>query len=71
MLARNGLEVLAGSSGGFLMAKVQINYKSGQSVVVKCKQFTVRGHGTTFEWEDMEPRPLLLGANDIESVWEL
>lgn len=55
------------------MAKVQINYKSGISMVVKCDEFTIKrgGLGKSFEWENMSPRPLLIGIEDVESVWEL
>lgn len=56
------------------MASVQINYKSGQSVVVKCKDFTINSPGgsiTHLEWEDAKPRPLHIGIGEIESVWQL
>lgn len=39
------------------MSKIQINYKSGNSVVV--------------DLENMNPRPLFLGLADVESVWVL
>jgi hypothetical protein len=56
------------------MGKVQINYKSGQSVVVKCSSFKFvrKGSDMTVEWSnDAKPRPLLIGVDDIESIWEL
>lgn len=55
------------------MPKVQINYKSGISMVVRCDELTIeRGAlGKTFEWNNMSPRPLLMGIEDVESVWEL
>lgn len=51
--------------------RVQINYKSGTSLVFECDSFRIKGTGRSFEWENAVPRPLLLGADEIESVWEL
>ena len=53
------------------MATLQINYKSGQSIKVTVDHFAICGTGRRFEWENMKPKPLLLGAGDIESVWEM
>lgn len=56
-----------------LMATVQINYKSGQSVTLKCKTFAVTksSNGLSVEWENPDPHPLLIGVSEIESIWEL
>lgn len=50
---------------------VQFNYRSGQSVVVKCVDFRITNGGRTYEWEDMHPQPMKLSPEDIESVWVL
>lgn len=53
---------------------VQINYKSGQSIVAKAKKFSITDNtlgGRTYTWNGMNPDPLMIGADDIESVWEL
>lgn len=55
-------------------ARIQINYKSGLSVVAEVGHFSVKsGHGGSkaYEWRNMTPNPMQLGADDIESVWEL
>jgi hypothetical protein len=55
--------------------RVQINYKSGLSMVVEVQEFTVLRNKLngqkSYEWVDMSPDPLLLGVDDIESIWEL
>jgi hypothetical protein len=54
--------------------RVQINYKSGQSIVVKCKEFSCKYRGSTLvelKWEGINSNPLYIGIDDIESVWEL
>lgn len=52
--------------------RVQINYKSGQSMVIEVDNFTInKGPGLRAEWENATPRPLLLGVDEIESIWEL
>ena len=50
---------------------VQINYRSGQSMIVKCVDFRITDGGRTYEWEDMQPRPMQLNVDAIESVWLL
>jgi hypothetical protein len=55
-------------------ARVKINYKSGLSETIICDEFTVKTVGAeilSVEWVNPSPRPLHIGANDIESVWEL
>lgn len=54
--------------------KIQINYKSGISAKVSCDEFKIGYHNselTRYEGEGMKPRPLFIGMNDIESIWEL
>jgi hypothetical protein len=51
--------------------KVQINYKSGHSMVITCDEFEVEGRGFSYFWKNAKPRPLQFGADDVESVWEL
>jgi hypothetical protein len=54
-------------------SQVQINYRSGISMVVECDDFTISGPKgmRKIEWVDAEPRPMILGIEDIESVWQL
>lgn len=55
-------------------SRVQINYKSGLSMVIECDEFKITRSGSgpkSYAWADANPRPMLLGADDIESVWEL
>ncbi|OMC55421.1 hypothetical protein A5747_13610 [Mycobacterium sp. IS-836] len=57
------------------MAKhtVQINYRSGKSMVVSCESFKFKYNGsglTSAEWEGMNPDPLYLNLDDIESIWQ-
>lgn len=53
--------------------RVQINYRSGQSMVIECDSFsaTKKGGIATFEWVAAVPTPLYMGADYIESVWQL
>jgi hypothetical protein len=53
--------------------KVQINYKSGLSMIMECDNFKISrvSSGISFEWENGIPNPMLIGVDDIESVWEL
>lgn len=56
------------------MGQVQVNYKSGASVVFKCKNFKIthrHGEVISFEGDSMKPGPLFMGMENIESVWEL
>lgn len=50
---------------------IQINYKSGITVYTWTDKFEMeRTHiGRTVEWGNMTPRPMLIGVDDIESVW--
>ena len=50
---------------------IRVNYKSGHSEELWYKKFTIRSE--TYEWETSDPvrRPLLIGVDDIESVWQL
>lgn len=52
--------------------QIKIVYKSGHVEYVKVKTIKIHsreGEITEMEWEDMKPRPLSLGINDIESIW--
>ena len=54
---------------------IQIIYRSGSSVTLTCDRFAVTRTGTNgqlkVEYTNPRPRPLLIGVDDIESVWEL
>lgn len=55
-------------------SKVQINYKSGTSMVVECEDFGLKRIGgdlTSVNWDSCKPNPMFIGVDDIESVWEL
>lgn len=54
--------------------KVLIRYKSGYSVTIRCKSFksTRRTDGSLeVQWHDARPKPLLIGVDEIESVFQL
>lgn len=53
--------------------RIQINYKSGISMVIECDEFRIRNTATgrCYEWESAEPNPMHLGADSVESVWQL
>ena len=55
--------------------KIQINYKSGQSMTVTVEEFAVSRNSVNGElkvtWKSMQPATLMLGVDDIESVWQL
>lgn len=49
---------------------VQINYKSGISVQAEFKSFSVKNG--TYSWKPYgEKGPVILGADNIESVWQI
>ena len=51
---------------------LQINYKSGISMVAEFKKFSVKGG--TWEWELLDAHavgPILFEVGNIESVWQL
>jgi hypothetical protein len=56
-------------------SRVQINYRSGISMVVECDEFTISrskfNNAKSIEWAGAEPDPMWLGIEDIESVWQL
>lgn len=53
--------------------KITINYKSGIKMTVYADEFNIKRnsvHGlTSADWENLKPRPLFLGIDDIESIW--
>lgn len=56
------------------MSKVQINYKSGNSITFKVDHLEVVSSGhevTKLKWDGMSAKPLFAGLSEIESVWEL
>jgi hypothetical protein len=56
------------------VVKVQINYKSGQSIIVKVEKLEVSRRGGTLDsikWDGIAPEPLFMGIDDIESIWQL
>ena len=54
------------------METVTIIYRSGTKVRVRVEGLTVTTQGgevTKMEWKQMDPRPLALNCNEVESVW--
>lgn len=58
-----------------MKSKVRITYKSGESVVVKCDNFTAvrnrAGELTAVKWDNIHPRPIYVNVSAIESIWVL
>ncbi len=56
--------------------KIRIRYKSGQEQWFTVDFFKVHYTMTTpvrvtqIDWEGIDPKPLFMGLDDIESVWE-
>jgi hypothetical protein len=53
---------------------IQINYKTGRSVEVKCSDYTVRmfdGELSLLQLSNPEPRGLFYGLDNIESIYKL
>ena len=49
---------------------IQINYKSGISVTAEFKSFSVKGGG--WKWSAYgDKSPVILGVDNIESVWQI
>lgn len=55
------------------MQTVTIIYKSGAKVKIKCKEMTIRKRGGTLtevKWIEADPRPMLVGVDDIAAIYE-
>lgn len=55
--------------------KIQINYKSGNSIIVTCTKFEIE-LSTTNEivkasWKNMKPVVIHIGLTNIESIFQL
>lgn len=48
---------------------IEIRYKSGKSVRFRCTEFTAGGGQVS--WRNAAPRPLQIGINEIESIWQV
>jgi len=54
--------------------KIRIIYKSGYVQEVTAKSMTVKrypGGSKDIEWDSMDPKPLLLGVDEIAAIYEL
>ncbi len=55
--------------------KIQITYKSGKVQIVKCdKMIATRnnaGELSSLEFDNLSPKTLYLGINNIESIFQL
>jgi len=53
----------------------RIVYKSGHEVFVRCEEFSVKRNGFNgaleVSWKNAKPEPLMIGVDDIESVWKI
>lgn len=58
------------------MYKVQINYKSGNSFIFECEEFSVKtstldGSLTEVSFTNLKPKLMYIGINNIESIIQL
>ena len=58
------------------MYKVQINYKSGNSFIFECEEFSVKtstSDGSLIEvsFTNLKPKLMYIGINNIESIIQL
>lgn len=56
------------------MSTIRIFYKSGNWIDVRCKSFTatrVGGALTEVKWDDMRPKPLFFGVDEVEAIYEV
>ena len=59
------------------MHKIQINYKSGRTIIARFQKFSVTSNGaeiTKIEWEidnSGNMKPLFIGIDEIESIFQL
>jgi hypothetical protein len=67
------IAALGGARQKMTKYKLRILYKSGNSQEIECTDFTIKGPSNAREitWENAEPRPLLLGVDDVEAVYQL
>ena len=49
--------------------KIVITYEGGRRQVVRCKSFTVKNAGRSVEWGGAYPQPLLMGVDNIVSIY--
>lgn len=55
-------------------AKIQINYKSGISMIMKCTTFdvTIAGERRDLKWTRVGGnRPLFMNVDDVESIYQI
>lgn len=56
------------------MAQITIIYKSGKQITVETEGFTTTRNAqaelTGLSWTSINPLPLFVGLNEIESIWE-
>lgn len=58
------------------MYKVQINYKSGNSFIFECEEFSVKtstldGNLAEVSFTNSKPKLMYIGINNIESIIQL
>lgn len=50
---------------------IKVNYKSGISHTFDVTEFEFDGRTYTWKHADDSNKPIIFGANDIESVWQV
>lgn len=56
---------------------IRVNYKSGISMEFEVVSFSIKRDprgAVSYNWEvydETKPHPVLLGADDVESVWQI
>ena len=52
---------------------IKVVYTNGHSEDFWCDSFSIKDNytGRNFSWDNASPRPMLLGVDDIQSVWHL
>ena len=55
---------------------IQINYKSGQTIFVKAKEFVIKFERNNenikeISWKNIYPNPFYMNIDQIESIWVL
>lgn len=50
---------------------IKVNYKSGISHTFDVTEFSIEGNSLTWVSVDKQNKPVLLGVENIESVWQV
>lgn len=50
---------------------IKVNYKSGISHMFDVTEFSIEGDSWTWAATDKQNKPVLLGVENVESVWQV